>query len=1511
MTTNQTANVVPLRPVKPDYHAPDFDGIPDELKVLPNWVVWRAEPPKPGKMKWRKVPYIAQAGKPAAASTTDPNTWRGFLEAVEAYRDSQKWTRPFDGIGFVFDGAVGRDGLCCCGVDLDAWTDEAQAVFAKLATYTELSPSGDGVHAIARAKPFGQGTCKTAELKAEAYCTGRYFTFTGRLVADSIPTIEARPDEIAEVVAEIAAMNKASEAKDRAIKQDQPPGVSTLASSKPYLTQLRDTTARQQVFTQSSVFDGLPLEDSCGPDEPLNMEKFKSALWGLADEWLGDEGHWKTICLVCANEAMRNGGGLAPLKQALWEALDERSRDVEGYNEADNRDHFERFIANYGKHQRPILAGSLYQEAERQGWTPPRDPAAAAATRGLQTPGSQPKGEAMQIEPLPGASAYALTNNLLMNLSYPFSYDELHEQGLYAGEPLTDATIGRLREYCIKSKANSLHKDPTLKIVWEVAEALCDKNRFDPEKDWLDGLVWDGVPRIDTWLIDHGGAKDATLTRAISRKWLIAKVTRALNPGCQYDWALILEARQGVGKTIGFRALAGTPDRILDHPIMHADPQRQQEVAETGSNVGLLASEWRQFFFPTADDAQFADAYAQTVTYAMLLARLSGAAKLEPAEAAKTLNKGNGLLAETLKLLGQDGARAELRVGFELLQRSLEALQPATFLKTKPDLWLYFYEDFLAAYDPQLRKDYGVYYTPREVVELQVRLASELLDKRFNKKLGFADDGVVFIDPAVGTGTYLVAAIKNALDKVRAKSGVGQVAPRAAHLAEHMLGFEILVGPYAVAHLRLTQALEGAMNENLAQGEPPSMLQGRLKVYLADTLESPEKAPPGGLDLTHRALTQEHEAARKIKKDGEILVCLGNPPYDRQHIEEGDTATQRKGGWVRFGDQVKGGAKPQEQLRPPIFEDFLEPARRAGTGVHLKNLYNDYVYFWRWALWRLFEQQNCGGIVTFITASSYLAGPGFIGMREVMRRTFDELWILDLGGDNHGTRKSPNVFNIETPVAVAVGVRGSYSAPDMPAKVHYARILGDTPQAKRDQLKGVVDLTHLAWKPCPDDWHAPFLPVGKGNFFEWAALSDLMPLALNGAQFKRHWPIGETEDVLSARWQALMGAKPAQRATLFRETKGWKITKTVGGTLPGAGEPSIYAASALTKRPAAIKYSYRSFDRHLALYDFRLGDRLRPSLYRLHGDTQLYFTTLLMGALSNGPALVAAAAIPDLHHFRGSLGGRGVIPLYRDAAATEPNVTAGLLERLGNEYGATPSEVDLAAYLYAVLGGQSYTQRFWNELETPGPRVPLTKDRGTFSEAVAHGRRLIWLHTYAHRLQGDGRGAEVPSGNAKSSKGVSTDPARYPEVYEYDHASRELRVGDGRFGPVEPDVWEFEVSGLKVVQSWLGYRMRNRAGKKSSALDDIRPERWTPRMTDDLLELLWVLEATLKMEPELSMTLDKIVAGACFKASELPTPSVSERKPPSEKLTGGGLLGLMEGNEGDGENAGDAEDEEE
>ena len=312
-------------------------------------------------------------------------------------------------------------------------------------------------------------------------------------------------------------------------------------------------------------------------------------------------------------------------------------------------------------------------------------------------------------------------------------------------------------------------------------------------------------------------------------------------------------------------------------------------------------------------------------------------------------------------------------------------------------------------------------------------------------------------------------------------------------------------------------------------------------------------------------------------------------------------------------------------------------------------------------------------------------------------------------------------------------------------------------------------------------------------------------------------------------------------------------------------------------------------------------------LWDIVSDRQIFLMTMSSKVLGAGAGLCVSAAVPDKDAFCGR-GGKDVIPLYRDSAGTEPNVTAGLLAALAKEHGSTPSAEDLAAYVYAMLGGQSYTKRFWNELETPGPRVPMTKDGATFVEAAKLGRKLIWLHTYAARFQDANQSDEVPIGKATTIKGVSSVPAHYPAEYAYDPVKREISVGDGRFGPVAPEVWDFEVSGLKVVQSWLGYRMKKRAGKKSSPLDEIRPDHWTARMSDEFLELLWVLEATLSMEPELEKALDKVVAGPCFTSAELPTPTPKEREAPGTVSAAGGLLGLMGVEEDDGDDE-DEDDE--
>ncbi len=228
-----------------------------------------------------------------------------------------------------------------------------------------------------------------------------------------------------------------------------------------------------------------------------------------------------------------------------------------------------------------------------------------------------------------------------------------------------------------------------------------------------------------------------------------------------------------------------------------------QALNNPDSAISELAREWREYLFPEADDAQFADAYAQTLTYALLLARMEGEDHLNISSAAQTLQDGHGLLSQALTLLADPQARAELATGVGLLERTISAVDPAALTPEDADPWLYFYEDFLAAYDQRLRNDAGVYYTPVEVVRTQVNLVSELLRDKLGKEDSFADEGVTVLDPATGTGTYPLAILDHGLDAAEETFGAGMRGSTASAMAKRMHAFEFLVGPYAVAHLKL------------------------------------------------------------------------------------------------------------------------------------------------------------------------------------------------------------------------------------------------------------------------------------------------------------------------------------------------------------------------------------------------------------------------------------------------------------------------------------------------------------------------------------------------------------------------------------------------------------------------------------------------------------------------------------------------------------------------------------
>jgi hypothetical protein len=890
----------------------------------------------------------------------------------------------------------------------------------------------------------------------------------------------------------------------------------------------------------------------------------------------------------------------------------------------------------------------------------------------------------------------------------------------------------------------------------------------------------------------------------------------------------------------------------------------RDDVAEatkvTGSALNQLAKDWRAFLFPDADDNQFADAYAQTVTYALLLSRFSGNATVTTDQAVSTLSRGHYLLSQALRILADSQARRQIETAIDLLERAIAAIDVKALLKHTTDPWLYFYEDFLAQYDPELRKDRGVYYTPKEVVSAQVELVAKLLEHRFSKPLAYADQDVVFLDPATGTGAYPLAAIAYGLDRTKKRSGAGALAGSACSLAQTIHGFEILIGPYAVSHLRVTEAILAA-----GGGLPPD----GAHVYLTDTLESPFANPKGQLTLLHKPLADEHKRARLVKESVRVLVCMGNPPYDRQEIDTDDTATARKGGWIRTADDGK----------PGILEDFLAPVRNAGAGVHLKNVYNDYVYFWRWCLWKVFDSCRGPGIVSLITASSYLRGPGFMGMREYMRRVFDEYWIVDLEGDNRGPRKTENVFAIQTPVAILIGVRVGDAKPTVPAEGHYTRVVGTRDQ-KLQELSKVREFKDFAWQSCQSSWMAPLLPQGLGNFFDWPLLTDIFPWQQPGIKVGRTWPIAPLPEILSKRWEALCHAPADDRPALFKESPTGRSASWRKKKNPQLSIRSMPKNEAL---PSCERYAFRSFDRQWLLSDLRLLDRESPSLWITKSQKQIFMTSLLTTVLGAGPSAVITPYVPDLHHFRGSFGGKDVIPLWRDAAGHEINLTSGLMAVLNARFSGSLAPEDLFFYTYGVLANPRYSQRFSEELAISPPRLPITKNKASFDKLVSLGRKLVWLHSFGSRcVPSEQVPNTVPQGRARCIRAISGKPEEYPDSFSFDAATQTLTVGTGAFAPVSPDVWGFDVSGFLPLEAWLSFRMKSGAGRSSSALDDIGPSQWTNQLTVEFLEIVWVLEQSLELYGDLDKTLDEILGGELMGATELPNPQEAERRAPEE-----------------------------
>ena len=490
-----------------------------------------------------------------------------------------------------------------------------------------------------------------------------------------------------------------------------------------------------------------------------------------------------------------------------------------------------------------------------------------------------------------------------------------------------------------------------------------------------------------------------------------------------------------------------------------------EQMSEGSEGLAALAGDWRRLLFPDASDEAFADGYAQAVTFGLLVARardipLGGGIDAAAAELRKT----NSLIGTALRLLTDDSAvQARLKTSLDTLRRVLDAVDWPTVSKNNADAWLYFYENFLDVYDRSLRKKTGSYYTPPEVVSAMVRLVDEALrGPLFERPDGLASPFVTVADPAVGTGTFLLGVLRRISATIAEDQGAGAVRGAVEAAAKRIVGFELQFGPFAVAQLRLIAEMQALMK---VAGKAPTKLP-ELQLFITDTLGDPF-VEDDYIPTTVAAVAKSRRDANRIKKEVPITVVIGNPPYKNQ--------AGGMGGWVE--ESYSGRPAPMDWWFPPA------TWRIGNQAHHLKNLY---VYFWRWATMKVFgsgwhaatglPEVERTGIVCFITVSGFLNGPGFQRMRDDLRRTCSDIWVVDCSPDRHQPEVATRIFQgVQQPVCIVLAARRLGKVTDEPAHVRFRSL----PKGRREDkftALAALSLDGLGWTDGASGWRDPFLP---------------------------------------------------------------------------------------------------------------------------------------------------------------------------------------------------------------------------------------------------------------------------------------------------------------------------------------------------------------------------------------------------------------------------------------------------
>ncbi len=775
----------------------------------------------------------------------------------------------------------------------------------------------------------------------------------------------------------------------------------------------------------------------------------------------------------------------------------------------------------------------------------------------------------------------------------------------------------------------------------------------------------------------------------------------------------------------------------------------------------------------------------------------------------------------------------------------------------------YFYEPFLEAYDPELRKALGVWYTPPEIVKYQVARVDRVLREELDLPDGLADPNVVVLDPCCGTGAYLVEVLHSIAGTLRAKGGDALVASDLKRAAmDRVFGFEIMPAPFVVSHLQLSSLLQN-------QGAPLAHDRNeRAGVYLTNALTGWE--PPSGpkQQVLWTELQEERDAAEHVKRDQRILVVLGNPPYN-----------------------AFAGVSPDEErgLVDPYKENLNTPVKQGGWGIRKFNLDDLYVRFFRLAERRIAEMSG-KGVVSFISNFSYLGDPSFVVMRQRFLAEFDKLWFDCLNGDSRETGKltpkgepDPSVFSTEhnregIRVGTAVCVMVRKPKRSRRPVVRFRHFWGVD---KRAELLSSIevrrfDRAYTLAKPRPENRFSFRPEEVSEHYVRWPKVVDLCAIPpFNGLMEKRAGALIDIDRAaLESRMRDYFDADLPWDEYKARQVA---LTGNAAGFIPNEARAKVLAAESFDSAKLR-RYMLRPFDVRWCYYTQvnPIWNRARPALWAQLWEDNAFLMVRPAGvATPEGTPFCFTRALGDNDALRGHA---YYLPLrLRNSDRLEKEAEATLFAALGDKPPAdepvanlspearqylkairfrSPDDAKAASlvWLHALAVGYSpaYLAENADGIRRDWPRIPLPATRKALEASAALGEQIAaLLDTEAEvpgvtcatigpllrtigpiskvgggQLDASGSDLAVTAGWGHFGKAGAVMPAkgtldRRPydreetAALDADAAASRL-LGEQTLDAylnetaywrnIPQNVWEYTIGGYQVLKKWLSYR---------------------------------------------------------------------------------------------------------